>query len=614
MFWFFIPPAIGLVAAVGAGLYKKNKAQATGTAAGQAAGASSATTGAAGSIPGVPAGTTGAATTMTLAEAYNNVLTATTTGNPKIMRDMATKLRAAGYPDQATQLEAVASSIEVVQAQVAAGQQPAAQIVDGSTWQYTHWNASTGYSYLVDPSGTEFPVPASNIRANGTNQGVSQDFTLADGRIIRNPVKPSTFHQDGGIQPQGQPPQGQPPTPAQPAMSLNDANTLLATSIASGNPQIMRDAAAKLRANGYPTQAATLETAATVAQNMQPPQVQPPPAQPPPAQPPQGQPPTPAQPAMSLNDANALLATSMASGNPQIMRDAATKLRANGYTIQAQTLETAANVAQNLPKPPLVVPPVIPPVIPPMIPPVIPPLVLPVVPPVGANKAAADNVVNVVLHQAKGSAAQVAAVSQFQTAENLPRKDGQYGSETAIALADRYNIVPPQPLYWGPKGGTYAQYLADKKAYQAFLNAKATKNPPGTQWTVAAQAIKLSGDEIGDEFASDPSPGRDKALASSLYLALRYARKGTPSEPRPLLQKFQEQEGLQIVDGSYNSETAAAMADRYNLVPAKPFYWGRKGGSPDVARKDRAQYQAHMMVLADRDPQRSDEWRNAAKV
>lgn len=564
MWWIFVPPIAGLVAAVGAGIAKRNKAaqaQATGEASGQAAAAGSASTQGGGTQPGMPQVTpTPATPTMTLAEVTGAVMTAAASGKPQIMRDMAAKIRAAGYPDQASQLEQVATAVETVQSQqtgqpVPTQTQP--QVVDGTAWLYTHWNPSTGFSYLTEPGGLEYAVPAANVRNNGTNIRTGQDFTLTDGRVIRNPTKSPTFYTSGGIAPTPPPVTPPPVTPVTP-------------------PPVT-------------------------------------PVTPPPVTPVTPPPVTPGQ--LTMVQAAQIVAQATASGNPAQMRAAAAQLRAGGFPDQAILLEQAATVAEQMQKPPVipVTPPPVIPTPPPMTPPVV-PVTPPVVPTVGANRALADAAVSAVLHQTKGSTAQIAAVRQFQIAEKLVKQDGQYGSETAKAMADRYGIVPPQPLYWGPAKGTYAQYLADKKDYQAFLQKKAAASPPGTQWTAAAAQIKLSGDDLGDDFQGDQSPGRDKVLASQVYLALRFARKKTPSEPRALVQQFQKQEGLKRVDGSYNSETALTLADRYGLVPAPPFYWGKENGSPEVARKDKAQYSAHMIVLADKDPQRADEWRNAAKV
>lgn len=126
----------------------------------------------------------------------------------------------------------------------------------------------------------------------------------------------------------------------------------------------------------------------------------------------------------------------------------------------------------------------------------------------------------------------------------------------------------------------------------------------------------------GTPSASMPTPqaqgpaGTDpnRARAAALLLALKTAKKGTATEPRAQVKEFQLVERLPRTDGSYGSETALALADRYNMVPPKPFFWGKKGGDYSTLTADKAQYTAHLLNLASKDPQRADEWRSAAKV
>jgi hypothetical protein len=65
---------------------------------------------------------------------------------------------------------------------------------------------------------------------------------------------------------------------------------------------------------------------------------------------------------------------------------------------------------------------------------------------------------------------------QFQEQENLSRKDGSYGSETALSLAKTYGIAPPPPLYWGKKNGSYTDFVNDKKRYNAELEKLAASD------------------------------------------------------------------------------------------------------------------------------------------
>jgi hypothetical protein len=98
---------------------------------------------------------------------------------------------------------------------------------------------------------------------------------------------------------------------------------------------------------------------------------------------------------------------------------------------------------------------------------------------------------------------------------------------------------------------------------------------------------------------------------------LKTAKKGTASEPKAQVREFQLVERLAKADGSYGSETALALADRYRIVPPKPFYWGKskkEGGTYQTLVDDKNAYSAHLLNLATKDPQRADEWRSAAKV
>jgi hypothetical protein len=80
---------------------------------------------------------------------------------------------------------------------------------------------------------------------------------------------------------------------------------------------------------------------------------------------------------------------------------------------------------------------------------------------------------------------------QFQIQENLDRKDGAYGTETALSLAERYGIVPPTPLSWGKKGGDYKTLVADKKLYRDRLTKLMNDDPPRREeWARAISQVK----------------------------------------------------------------------------------------------------------------------------
>lgn len=68
-------------------------------------------------------------------------------------------------------------------------------------------------------------------------------------------------------------------------------------------------------------------------------------------------------------------------------------------------------------------------------------------------------------------------LKQFQAAEGLEHQTGLYGSETALALAERYGIVPVKPRHWGTKAGGAPSVKPDKEKYRARLVALAKKDP-----------------------------------------------------------------------------------------------------------------------------------------
>jgi hypothetical protein len=74
---------------------------------------------------------------------------------------------------------------------------------------------------------------------------------------------------------------------------------------------------------------------------------------------------------------------------------------------------------------------------------------------------------------------------------------------------------------------------------------------------------------------------------------------------------FQLAEGLSRVDGSYGSETALCLAERFGIVPPRPLYWGKKGGDYKTLQADKAQYNARITKLAQADKTRASEWAQA---
>lgn len=172
-----------------------------------------------------------------------------------------------------------------------------------------------------------------------------------------------------------------------------------------------------------------------------------------------------------------------------------------------------------------------------------------------------------------------------------------------------------------------AQAVADviATADAAKIRAKADefrragKVDIATSLEAAAAAIekaKQTAVSSGAGTTSTPANSQ-RVLAGKVALALKDSAtswKGTSREPKALVMQFQSQEALPRSDGSYGSETALALAERYSIVPPKPLYWGAKGGNYKTLVADKLAYQKRLAAIAVKDPQRSDEWALAAKV
>lgn len=200
---------------------------------------------------------------------------------------------------------------------------------------------------------------------------------------------------------------------------------------------------------------------------------------------------------ISAADAQAI-ANVIATGDAGKIRTAAAQYRAQGKQAEAAGLEAAANAISNAGQP---IPKVssAPSTNPKQI--ELPPMVVQStkLPPVAPGQMSEDPrkvlasktalALKLAGPKAKGTAKEPKElVRQFQTQEQLARLDGSYGSETGLALAKRYGIVPPVPYYWGKKGGDYRTLTADKSQYKAELAKMAVADPQRRdEWTAAAR-------------------------------------------------------------------------------------------------------------------------------
>jgi len=172
-----------------------------------------------------------------------------------------------------------------------------------------------------------------------------------------------------------------------------------------------------------------------------------------------------------------------------------------------------------------------------------------------------------------------------------------------------------------------------EKAVKAFqTNAKLKpidgKVGPATLAALAgAGAVRMQGDEAfgfdpgfdrapPEPIAGTPLPGvippmvpnspePRKALAARVALMLFGAPPG--QENKTLIAAFQAQEGLKA-SGFYGPATAEALAENYGIIPPKPLYWSKKHQT-----KAKQAYRARLLAFVPDDPQRAEEWQQAAK-
>jgi hypothetical protein len=186
----------------------------------------------------------------------------------------------------------------------------------------------------------------------------------------------------------------------------------------------------------------------------------------------------------------------------------------------------------------------------------------------------------------------------------------QAAAELKQAAANIQSVIAQQAAATTASTSTAKPPAAAPAAHAAPAAVPTTTNVPTPAASVGMPSASMPTPQPAAAPASDPN----RVRAAALLLALKTAKKGTASEPKAQVKEFQLIERLPRQDGSYGSETALALADRYNFVPPKPLYWGKKGGDYATLTADKNQYTAHLLNLAAKDPQRADEWRSAAKV
>lgn len=184
------------------------------------------------------------------------------------------------------------------------------------------------------------------------------------------------------------------------------------------------------------------------------------------------------------------------------------------------------------------------------------------------------------------------ATRQFQTAANSAAAksgkpqltvDGKVGPAT-VGRAAEARIMPS-----GPAAFTGDEMFGDDSELRAPPRPLADSPLPGFVPRMAP---------------TDPDPRR--ALAARLYNMLELAPRG--GEDRTLVQRYQLQEQLKPT-GLYTAGVALSLARSYGIVPPKPLYW-----TESRTRQSKEHYRDQMRMLAERDPQRAEEWNRAGAV
>lgn len=179
------------------------------------------------------------------------------------------------------------------------------------------------------------------------------------------------------------------------------------------------------------------------------------------------------------------VAAAIKSGDPATMKQVAAKLRADGYSAQASSLEEAAvelaaaingtpetRAGRALPAPRVGLP-----------------NPAPRADSTAARQQAgalAQLLAGMTVAQAHGSSKVAAATRDYQTLEKkrgfyVGNIDGQYGPKTALTLANDHGIVPPEPVFWPKKDPATA-----KKVYATNLARFAAADPQRSEeWTQA---------------------------------------------------------------------------------------------------------------------------------
>ncbi len=423
---------IGGAAAAAASKKKKEEAPASPAAAGAAAAAQTAPP------PGTPADIAGM------------IVAAVNSGNPATMRALANALRAK-YPQEAANLDTNADQIQKVVDQWGVATLPEA--VAKEEEQKRQQAAAAASQTVAQTAAAPAGIASGSSVANGAAAGGAAAGAAAMPQPVMPPFVPPATTAPGAAP--APPVTTSVPTAAQAAATPiaaaqqlvvpSDVQALILTSMASNNPETMRRAADSIAAK-WPQQAADLRAAASALEG-----------------------------AIALQQAAVAAAPALAAPAAQAAQVLTQAAQAASQAGQPAGVPATTNV------PTAAVPTAAPPQI------AMPTPTAAPTPTADPNRLRAEALALKMKFAVKGKEDKN-AVKEFQTVERLPRTDGSYGTETALALADRYGIVPPKPLYYGKKGGDYQTLVKDKQQYSAHLLVLAQKDPQrADEWRAAAK-------------------------------------------------------------------------------------------------------------------------------
>lgn len=382
----------------------------------------------------------------------------------------------------------------------------------------------------------------------------------------------------------------------------------MATVLATGNPAAIRFEAGRLRQEGYPAQAAELEREAARLEQV-------------------------AAPAVGPLPSGAVTSPGVPQKPPTVAAPTvpvSIPTPAGPVTVQLPqpTLPTVPMVPTTVQTPagPVTVPLPAPATVPVTVQTPIGPVTVPALPPtVQLPVLAKGEVLSDANPGQKGSAkagmwqaklASLGLMQQSDVAAPYP-----YGPKTVAATKLFQGLANAWLKLAGPTvipttGEKISKLTVDGKLGNHTLGMAMLAHPPkGT----GATATYFGSLDMGGGYEPQPAsplPGiippmapkpipPDQALASRLAFNLSTTSRG--QEDRELVRVFQAHNGLKA-SGMYNASTGAMLAERYGIVPPTPRYW-----TDTHTRRSKANYRALLLRLGDADPQRAEEWQQAAR-